>query len=85
MPITRGMAGSGLLTQLIISKFIDSQPIYRQIEIFKREGIALSPATVAGWIEGTATLLESLYNLLVKLVLAAYYLQVDETVCLDSG
>ena len=85
MPITRGMAGSGLLTQLIISKFIDSQPIYRQIEIFKREGIELSPATVAGWIEGTATLLEPLYNLLVKLVLAAYYLQVDETVCLDSG
>jgi len=79
MPITRGMAGSGLLTQLIISKFIDSQPIYRQIEIFKREGIELSPATVAGWIEGTATLLEPLYNLLVKLVLAAYYLQVDET------
>lgn len=79
MPITRGMAGSGLLTQLIISKFIDSQPIYRQIEIFKREGIALSPATVAGWIESTARLLEPLYDLLVKYVLAAFYLQVDET------
>ena len=79
MPITRGIAGSGLLTQLIISKFIDSQPIYRQIEIFKREGVDLSPATVAGWIESTATLLEPLYELLVKLVLAAFYLQVDET------
>lgn len=78
-PITRGMAGSGLLTQLIISKFIDSQPIYRQIEIFKREGIELAPATIAGWIEGTATLLEPLYELIVKRVLAGSYLQIDET------
>jgi transposase len=79
-PITRGMAGAGLLTQFIIAKFIDGMPIYRQLAAFKREnGVDLSPATVSGWLEAVYLLLEPLYDNLTRQALAAYYLQIDET------
>lgn len=41
-PIEKGMAGPGLLAQVMIDKFVDHFPIYRQIERFKREGIKIS-------------------------------------------
>ena len=41
-PIEKGMAGPGLLAQIMIDKFVDHLPIYRQIERFKREGIKIS-------------------------------------------
>ena len=84
-PITKGIAGSGLLTQLIISEFVDGLPIYRQVEIFKRQDVELSTATIAGWIKAATELLFPLYENLQKQVLSSGYAQVDETVCLDSG
>ena len=84
-PITKGIAGSGLLTQLIISEFVDGLPIYRQVEIFKRQDVELLTATIAGWIKAATELLFPLYENLQKQVLSSGYAQVDETVCLDSG
>ena len=78
-PITKGIAGSGLLTQLIISKFVDGLPIYRQVEIFKRQDVELSTATIAGWIKAATELLFPLYENLQKQVLYSGYAQVDET------
>ena len=78
-PITKGIAGSGLLTQLIIRKFIDGLPIYRQVEIFKRQDVELSTATIAGWIKAATELLFPLYENLQKQVLSSRYAQVDET------
>jgi len=78
-PIEKGIAGSGLLAQIIIDKFIDHLPIYRQIERFKREKIKISSSTINGWQESVCNLLEPLYDSLKRRVLSQGYLQVDET------
>ncbi len=78
-PIEKGIAGPGLLAQIIIDKFIDHLPIYRQIERFKRENIKISSSTINGWQESVCNLLEPLYDTLKRRVLLQGYLQVDET------
>lgn len=78
-PIEKGIAGPGLLAQIIIDKFVDHLPIYRQIERFKREKIKISSSTINGWQEAVCNLLEPLYNTLKNRVLSQGYLQVDET------
>ena len=78
-PIEKGIAGPGLLAQIIIDKFIDHLPIYRQIERFKRENIKISSSTINGWQESVCNLLEPLYDTLKNRVLLQGYLQVDET------
>lgn len=78
-PIEKGIAGPGLLAQTIIDKYCDHLPVYRQIERFKREGITLASSTVGDWIAGTCELLSPLYDTLKEEILAADYLQADET------
>ncbi len=78
-PIEKGIAGPGLLAQIIIDKFVDHLPIYRQIERFKREDIKLSSSTINGWQEAVCNLLDPLYETLKHRVLIQGYLQVDET------
>jgi transposase len=78
-PIEKGIAGPGLLAQIMIDKFVDHLPIYRQIERFKREGITISSSTINGWQEAVCNLLEPLYDNLKHRVLSQGYLQVDET------
>jgi transposase len=77
--LPKSIAGDTLLTQLIISKYADHLPIYRQLEIFKREGVKLSAATVCSWFHQTATQLYPLYEKLVSNILSSDYIQVDET------
>lgn len=78
-PIEKGIAGPGLLAQVMIDKFVDHLPIYRQIERFKREGIKIPSSTINGWQEAVCNLLEPLYENLKHRVLSQGYLQVDET------
>lgn len=78
-PIEKGMAGPGLLAQVIIDKFVDHLPIYRQIERFSREGIKIPSSTINGWQEAICNLLWPLYENLKRRVLQQGYLQVDET------
>src|SRR5215510_576526 len=52
-PIERGMAGPGLLAHVLVSKYADHLPLYRQAEIFEREGVELDRATLADWVAGT--------------------------------
>ena len=78
-PIEKGIAGPGLLAQIMIDKFVDHLPIYRQIERFKREKIKISSSTINGWQESVCNLLEPLYDTLKHRVLSQGYLQVDET------
>lgn len=78
-PIEKGIAGPGLLAQVMIDKFVDHLPIYRQIERFKREGIKIPSSTINGWQEAICNLLEPLYENLKYRVLSQGYLQVDET------
>ena len=78
-PIEKGIASAGLLSNILVEKFVDHLPIYRQIERFKREQIKIPASTIDTWITQVAYLVEPLYEHLKKLVLAQGYLQVDET------
>jgi len=78
-PIEKGIAGPGLLAQIMIDKFVDHLPIYRQIQRFKREDIKISSSTINGWQEAVCNLLQPLYENLKHRVLSQGYLQVDET------
>ena len=78
-PIEKGIAGPGLLAQIMVDKFVDHLPVYRQIERFKREEVKLSSSTLNGWQESICNLLEPLYDTLKHRVLSQGYLQVDET------
>jgi len=78
-PIEKGIAGPGLLAQIMVDKFVDHLPIYRQIERFKREGITMPSSTLNGWQEAVCNLLEPLYDTLKYRVLSQGYIQVDET------
>lgn len=78
-PIDKGIAGPGLLAQIVIDKYTDHLPIHRQLQRFEREGIKLSSSTLTDWISATCALLEPLYDTLKKKVLSADYLQADET------
>jgi len=78
-PIEKGIAGAGLLSNILVEKFVDHLPVYRQIERFKREDIKLSASTIDSWITQTAGLVGPLYDQLKKLVLGQGYIQADET------
>jgi transposase len=49
-PIAYGLAGPDLLAHVLVSKFADHKPLYRQSEIYAREGIDLDRSTLAGWV-----------------------------------
>ena len=79
-PIPKGIAEAGLLAYLIIAKFLDHLPFYRQIERFKREhNWVLQKTTLNDWFAACCTLLEPLYGRLMDEVLKSDYLQADES------
>lgn len=78
-PIEKGIAGPGLLANIVIEKYVDHLPLHRQIQRFKRAGMDIPPATLSGWINATCKLIEPLYNVLKSKVLSQNYLQADET------
>ncbi len=57
-PITRGIAGPGLLAHVLVSKYADHLPLYRQAEIYARDGVELDRSTMAAWVGGCSRLLE---------------------------
>jgi transposase len=78
-PIDKGIAGPGLLGHILISKFVDHIPLYRQRGQFRRLGVDISDSTIGGWVLSTCELLTPLFNLLRDNVLSSNYLMVDET------
>jgi len=78
-PIEKGMAGAGLLASIIIEKYVDHLPLYRQIQRFKRAGMDIPSATMSGWMRGVCNLLYSLHDALKQEVLNQPYQQADET------
>lgn len=78
-PIARSYAGASLLAELMINKYVNHLPFYRQIQMMKQMGINLPPPTVNDWFKDTADLLRPLYYRLKEQVLATDYIQVDET------
>ena len=77
--IEKGIPGASILALLIISKFVDHLPVYRQLTIFKRAGIILHYNTVFDWTNNGLAVLEPIYDHLRRKVLSSNYLQADET------
>jgi transposase len=78
-PIDRGLAGPGLLAHVLVSKYADHLPLYRQSEIYAREGVDLDRSTLADWMGATSYLLSPLVDQLLKHVIAASKLHADDT------
>lgn len=79
LPITRGRPGPGLLAHVLVSKYADHLPLYRQQQIYARDGIELARSTLADWVGQTAVLLDPLIAALRKDVLASDVLHGDDT------
>ncbi len=78
-PIVRGLAGPGLLAHVLTSKYCDHLPLYRQAEIYAREGVELERATLADWVGGASELLQPLVEALRRHVMSAEKLHADDT------
>lgn len=86
-PIDKGRVGPMLLAHIIISKFTDHQPLYRQSKMFGREGYQVPPSTLGDWLKAAFNLLDPLFGLHKRIILKQDYLQGDETPIkvLDKG
>jgi transposase len=78
-PIARGLAGPGFLAHVLVSKYADHLPLYRQSQIYEREGLHLDRSTLADWVGGASALLEPLVKALGRYVLASSKLHGDDT------
>lgn len=78
-PIARGLAGPGLLAHVLVSKYADHLPLYRQSAIYAREGVDLERSTLADWVGQSSSLLRPLGEALARHVLAAAKLHADDT------
>jgi len=78
-PIARGLAGPGLLAHVLVAKYADHLPLYRQSEIYAREGVDLDRSTLADWVGGASALLEPLVEAVGRHVLTAGKLHADDT------
>lgn len=78
-PIARGLAGPGLLAHVLVAKYADHLPLYRQSEIYAREGVALERSTLADWVGSTSALLQPLVAALARETLQAAKLHADDT------
>ena len=78
-PIEKGVPGPGLLAHVIVSKYSDHLPLYRQERILAREGVAISRQTMCGWMARCAALLKPIYDAMVKAVLQSKAIQTDDT------
>ena len=86
-PIDGGMATEALIAHVVISKFCDSLPLYRQAQMLKRQGITLDRSTLSAWVGRACWWLTPLYELVLGTVLSTDKVFADETTLpvLDPG
>jgi transposase len=85
MPIDKGLPGPGLLAHIIVSKYLDHLPLYRQENISERQGVFIPRSTSCDWMAACAALLRPLYDLLVARVLQSLWLHTDDTPVKNLG
>jgi len=78
-PIEKSTAGASLLAQVIVAKWADHQPLHRQEKMFQRHGIEISRKTMGGWMAQCAALLDPLYQLMKRELLASKVIGTDDT------
>src|SRR5215217_7440082 len=86
-PITGGMATEALLAHVLVAKFSDHLPLYRQAQIFARQGIELDRSTLCDWVGRACWWLEPLWRLLRRHVMGSTRIFADDTLLpvLDPG
>jgi len=87
LPIRRGLATPALLAHVLVAKYADHCPLYRQAEIYARDGIDLDRSTLADWVGQTARLMRPLVDAVGAHVIAAERVHADDTTVpvLDPG
>jgi transposase len=78
-PIAKGLATPALLAHVLVSKYCDHLPLYRQSQIFSRQGVELDRSTLANWVGGACWWLEPLQARLAERVFASQKLFADDT------
>jgi transposase len=78
-PIARSFAGPGLLAHILTGKYSDHLPLYRQAQIYAREGMKLDRSTMAEWVGGCTQLVQPLTEALARYVFGSDKLHADDT------
>ncbi len=78
-PIEGGLAGPGLLSQVVVSKYREHLPLNRQVQIFRRSGVDLPVSTLADWVKEAAGILEPVARSIHERVMKSHVVQVDDT------
>jgi len=78
-PIARSFAGPGLLAHILTAKYCDHLPLYRQGQIYAREGVELERSTMAEWVGGCFELFNPLLEALARYVMGAGKVHADDT------
>ncbi len=79
MPIERGRPGAGLLAHVLVSKYADHLPLYRQSGLYARQGVDIARSTLADWVGRSAALLAPLVDALERHVMDGATLHADNT------
>lgn len=77
--VVEGLASVELLIYIVVSKYLDHLPLYRQCAIYKRHGFSVARQNLVRWVEKIAQWLKPIYNHMGKELLAGDYIQADET------
>ena len=78
-PIDGGMPTEALIVHVVVSKFCDSLPLYRQSQMLARQGVALDRSTLSNWVGSACWWLTPLYDLVVATVLSSPKMFADDT------
>ncbi|MEX2671894.1 MAG: IS66 family transposase [Phycisphaeraceae bacterium] len=77
--IEKGLPGPSVVTQVIVSKYVDHLPLYRQESMFRRHGVELARSTMCGWMAEAANLLEPLVKLMSSEMRQSKVINTDDT------
>lgn len=78
-PIEKGIPGPGLLAHVLVSKYVDHLPLYRQSGIFRRSGIDLARSTLCDWVAACVEEFEPIIAELRRTIVSSRIVQADET------
>ena len=79
LPLPRSNAGASLLAHLMVNKYVNHLPFYRQVQIFKRDGVVLAESTINSWFANTVDLLAVLHDRIGYHIRHSNHLFVDES------
>ncbi|MBK7635980.1 MAG: transposase [Saprospiraceae bacterium] len=78
-PIAKCEADVSLLADVVVSKFVDHIPEYRQQQIYKRQGVVISSSTMNGWVHQLSPYMKLMSEYIKEQILQSSYIQQDES------